>query len=610
MNEIELTIENVGGIDHLETSFESGISLVKGENASNKTSLLQAIVFAMGAETVPIRTDADRARVELTVDGTTVTRTATRDGRTTSISGTPWIEDDDRALLFERFGGLLGTNPLRSAVESNADIEQLLKEPMNIEELERTRAQLLDRKREIRQEIDSMEEAEDDLEGKRDLLSERREERERLEAQLAEYDEEFFENEELSSLREERAELVSERDRLEEQVESTETAVERLESRLDDLREELEDARGTVEGTTLPELRSERDELRESVGEIEDRVAVLQSALTANREMLETDVRDLLEYDAAIDEDRVECWACGDQRPASAFEDTVDRLEGLVEAEKERRAEYEPRIRDLETRIEEAETAKRELERLEVDVEGTESKLAARRESLSEKRNQLAEVTTEIESLDDEIAATRNQQAEEQSERSEEIQELRVELEGKSREIERLQREITDLQSEIQRRRKLQSELDEVTAEIRELTDRIENLEGELRETFNDAMDELIEALEFDRIERAWLDGEFDLVIAREIDGQVREDGPESLAESEREVIGLVLGLAGYMAYDVFEFAPVLVLDSMGAFDADRTRRVVDYFGEYTDHLVVALHPEQATDLDRKYDTVEPDAMA
>jgi hypothetical protein len=56
-------------------------------------------------------------------------------------------------------------------------------------------------------------------------------------------------------------------------------------------------------------------------------------------------------------------------------------------------------------------------------------------------------------------------------------------------------------------------------------------------------------------------------------------------------MIGLVLGLAGYLAYDTHDIAPVLVLDSLGAFDSERTERLVDYFADRTDVLLAAVHP-------------------
>jgi len=222
----------------------------------------------------------------------------------------------------------------------------------------------------------------------------------------------------------------------------------------------------------------------------------------------------------------------------------------------------------------------------------------------------LAAIDNRIAEVEDEITAAQAERAADQSEVTETIEETRVSLEAKRRDVERLEREINDLKEQKQERADLETELESLTAEIQGITDRIEHLESDLREAFNGAMDDLMDVLAFEGVERMWLDGEFDLVIAREIDGNIREDSPENLAESERETIGLVLGLAGYLAYDVAEVAPVLVLDSLGAFDADRTRRVVDYFSDHADLLLAAIHPEQAVDMTDGYRKYSPDAPA
>jgi chromosome segregation ATPase len=609
MSDLQITIENIGGIDHLETSIEEGVSLITGENASNKTSLLHGILFGFGAEEVPVRADADQARVELSYQDRTVERTARRHSTSITTDGDSWIGPEN-ALRFERFAGLLETNPLRTAVQTSANVESLLKEPMDIQRLERKRSQKLDRKREIQARIDELGAVEDDLETKRSTLERRRDAVTTLEAELEDLYEETPNDDELSELRERRAELVSERDGLDDQIENLTTSVERIEEEIEDLESEIEETETNVASYEIGTLRSKRAERRAEVDEIDERIDVVQSVLTANREMLNADVRDILDYESGLDEDHVECWACGQTAPVSTFEDAVDRLSDLVGKEKQRRQEKTPEIEEIEAQIEAAENASRDLERFEADLQSSKSKLASRRESIEEKREQLAAVDNRIAEVEDEITAAQAERAADQSEVTETIEETRVSLEAKRRDVERLEREINDLKEQKQERADLETELESLTAEIQGITDRIEHLESDLREAFNGAMDDLMDVLAFEGVERLWLDGEFDLVIAREIDGNIREDSPENLAESERETIGLVLGLAGYLAYDVAEVAPVLVLDSLGAFDADRTRRVVDYFSDHADLLLAAIHPEQAVDMTDGYRKYSPDAPA
>jgi uncharacterized protein YhaN len=76
------------------------------------------------------------------------------------------------------------------------------------------------------------------------------------------------------------------------------------------------------------------------------------------------------------------------------------------------------------------------------------------------------------------------------------------------------------------------------------------------------------------------------------------------LSESEREVTGLVFALAGYLAHDLHESMPFVLLDSLETIDSDRIAALVDYFEEYADHVVVALLPEDAAALDDDHERI------
>jgi chromosome segregation ATPase len=592
MKTMDLHIENVGGIDESDLEFESGTTLITGRNASNKTSLLRALLFAFGEDEVPIRTGADLARVEMSLGDVTVERTATSQGRGYSVSGEPFVDDSEEKQLFSRFAGLLETNPLRTAVQTNTGFEDLLKEPMNIDSLEAKRADKLAQKRDLQSRLDELSGVDEELASVESDLETRRQELEELEEELETLYEELpeEEDEDLEKLRQQRTELVSERERLTAQIDDTEAAIERVNSTMAEVEEQLN---GIDADRDTQQLRNRRAEIQEELEDIEERIDTLQSALTANRAMLETDMRDLFEYESGIEEDKYECWACGKQAQESAFESVVERIGELISDEKARKKEYRPEIEEIESELESAEKAKRERSRLEERIQSLRSKQQSRTDSLEKKREQLAEVEEKLARLDEEIREEKENRADDQSEVSQRIEETRVDAEAKRREIQRLESRTSELRERQEERTRVRDELETLNEEIQELTNRIENLETDLRTTFNDAMEELLDVLDFESVERVWLSGDFEIVVAREVDGTVGEDSVENLAESERGMIGLVLGLAGYLAYDVEEVAPVLILDSLGEFDAERTNRLIDYFSEHTEYLFAAVHPEQ-----------------
>jgi chromosome segregation ATPase len=596
MTDITLDIENIGGIDDMAVSFEDGVTLVQGPNATNKTSLLQSVLFALGVSTVPIKSDTDEARVELTIGNRVVERTARRTEHGVSTGGEAWVEEDDERLLLERFAALLETNPLRAAVNREQEIESLLKEPMNIDALETERAGKMERKRQAEARVEELSTVDERLAEREREFSEKRERESELEARLDELEAQREEadegeDEELAELRARRADLRSEKADSQAQVDRLEDAVDRLESQLGDVEADIEEAEVAVEETDVKSLKQERADIRAELEDVEARLDILQSVLTANREMLASEFTGILGYEAGLTGDEFSCWACGQAAEGDDFERTVEDLRRLIEQDKQQLRDREPELDELDERIEAARQARSQRQELAAERQDLEQQLKERRDSLDQARSRLKELRAELQSVDEEIAEHEAEARDADDEVAEELESTRVELRSLRRELDRLKRKREDLREKKREREEAAERVETLTDEIATLTDRIENLEGDLRENFNAAMDDLLNALDFERIERVWLDGDFELVIAREVDGSVRADTIEHLAESEREMIGLVLGLAGYLTYDVGEVSPVLVLDSLGAFDGDRTERLIDYFADRTEVLLAAVHP-------------------
>ena len=59
----ELSVENVGGIDSTEIAFSPGVTCLTGRNATNRTSLLQALMATLGSDHVSLKTGVDHGEV-------------------------------------------------------------------------------------------------------------------------------------------------------------------------------------------------------------------------------------------------------------------------------------------------------------------------------------------------------------------------------------------------------------------------------------------------------------------------------------------------------------------------------------------------------------------
>lgn len=594
---LDVVVENVGGIERATLTLEPGATLLTGPNASNKSSLLRALSFAVGREAVPLRDGSDAGRVRIEGDGIAVDRRLRRgDGETpegeslletAELPGTP--------ADYVPFVGLLEFNPLRAAVRRGESVEALLTAPVDVDELERRRAEKLARKRELDDRIDELEGATDRLADRREELAEARRRRDRLEETLERLRGRRSDpsEPETDDLERERASLATERDELAAEVEELAAAVDRLEGERREAAEAVETAAETVASYDPDRLRERLRETRAELDEIEERVDTLRTVLTANREMIDAGVDlDPVGRERSLAGDRRRCWACGETVEASAFADALDRLESLLADHRERRREAEPRVEEIEAELEEYRSAKRRLEAARERERDLAETLSRRRDSLETKRDRLAELREEIRAVDDRIEAERRERAAVDEDLAAEIDSVREDLYDARATVDELETAVETAEEAVEEVERLREERETVDETVRELTDRIERTERELLSAFNDAMDRLVDLLAFDSIERIRLNGEFEVVVAREVDGAVRRSPVAHLSESERETVGLVLGLAGYLAYDLDEAAPVLVLDSLGAFDADRLATLIDFFADRARYLPVAVYPE------------------
>jgi uncharacterized protein YhaN len=66
-----------------------------------------------------------------------------------------------------------------------------------------------------------------------------------------------------------------------------------------------------------------------------------------------------------------------------------------------------------------------------------------------------------------------------------------------------------------------------------------------------------------------------------------------------------VFALAGYLAHEVYEEVPFMLLDSLEAIDADRIARLIEYLRDYAPNLVVALLDSDAAAVDEDYERIE-----
>ena len=640
MEEATITVENVGGIDETEVTFPPGVNVLAGENATNRTSLLRAVMAALGSTDVSIKGDVDEAHVELAIDGETYSRELTRQGSTVSFDGDPYLEDPTRAGLF---AFLLESNDARRAVATNEDLRDVIMRPIDTDEIRREIDRLVEERQDIERELEQL----DSLKARLPALEERRtklqEEVEETRGELAAKEEELeAENADVEETREEKDELESRlqdlrsmRSELEDvryDLETERDSLESTRSEKRDLADELDDLPETPAGD-IEELESRIERLRDRKRTTESELAELQSVIQFNQELLEEANGDVLSTLGEIDRDddndvteelladeTVTCWTCGTEVPSDQIESTVDSLQDLsretlsevsdIEDELDELTDDVNELREIQRRRDDLE---RRISRAENEIERSEentNRLTERREEL---QDEVAELEAEIEDLEDDSY-------EDVLELHREANQLEYELGRTEGELEDVEEEITDIEERLGQEGQLKAQREELSEEIGDLRTRIERIETRAIEEFNEHMETVLEILEYDNLERIWLErverevrqgrrkvqkGVFELHIVRKTaSGTTYEDTVDHLSESEREVTGLVFALAGYLAHEVYETVPFMLLDSLEAIDADRIATLIEYLEGYSDYLLVALLPEDAAGIEGEYNRI------
>lgn len=645
-------VENLGGITDATLTIQRGISILVGRNATNRSSFLRSLAAGLGGDDAAahLKTDTDAGHVELTIGTETYTRSYERTGTGTRSGGTPYTDDPE---LVDTFVALFADSPARRAVEDGDSLREILMRPVDTAEIQA-------RIDELKRERSELDETIQHAESRKSELPALEAERTRLEDDLSEVESEIAELESVVESVESTEESSSETERLRSELESLRGQLQTAERRRDETEQQLEFRREeraelvaererleteleefeepeTLE-TEVSQLGTEIDRLTDQRARLEQAVEDLQSVVQVNETFLDgdTEVVGLTDDQPVTDalgpgSRAVECWTCGTEVERATIDERIGTLRELVAQQRaeinemdDRLAELEDRKATQERRVEEYRETVRERRELE-------DRIAKHSDRIEELESEYESQQAEIDRLEEEITAVEAEIAESESEDddSDEFITAHEELTELERERGRLENQLDEVNRKIEEIEGLEADREtaterrtEVADELEALRGRIDRLEGELVETLNSMMDDLLGRLGYDNIARVWIErktadgtteSSFDLHIVRETaDGSMYEDSVETLSESEREVLGVVVALAGYLVHDIDKQVPFLLLDSVEMIDGERLAHLLDYIDAETeiDFLSVALLPKDAqsvedADVLEEYTTID-----
>jgi len=630
---VQLDVKNVGGIDETSVSFEPGVTVLEGRNATNRTSLLKALMAALGSSQATVKGDAETGSVSLTVDGEAYTRELHRTDGSVRFSGDPYLEDE---ALADLFAFLLETNEARQAISRGDDLRELMLRPVDTDAIEREIDERVSERNRLEERLEELEDLKKELpkleEKRTALVDEIETKRSELEEKRAEIE---ATNEDVETRREQQSELQSKLTELQEvrsDLNDAEFQIDAEQESIDALRKEkadFEEERGELPGTETADTESiteQIESLREQKQDIEEEINACRNVIRFNETRLEDEETGSLQQalddpsdgpvtDKLLEDETVVCWTCGTSVDATQIEATIDQLQTLQQDRLETRREIETEIEELtekRDRIERTRKRRAEIDRRLTEIDEEIQKRTERIEDLEGECETLAD---EIESLEAEIEDLEREEDTKLLDLHEETNELEYQIERLENKRNKKSDRIAEIEEKLEKENEIEEDLGELRSEIQELRTRVEQIESEAIDQFNTHMDAILSALNFENLERIWIesvasaagstrgdDRRFEVNVVRSTDsGATYTDSIEHLSESEREVTGIVFALAGYLTHEVYEEVPFLIVDSLEAIDSERIDELLSYFADYPDYLVVALLEEDAEVL-----TVDP----
>jgi DNA repair exonuclease SbcCD ATPase subunit len=643
----EIRADNIGGIDDTAVSLSPGVTALTGRNATNRTSFLRALMGALGSDRISLKGNADEGHVELTLgeEEDIYTRTLTREHGTVVMGGEPYLADSEGADLF---AFLLENNEARQAVARGDDLREVIMRPVDTDAIQAEINQLEAEKRDLDDQLDRLDSLDDrlpDLEQQRtqleDQIADKRAELDEKEAAIEDADSTVDDTREqkaefedaLDTLQEARSDLDNVRYRLDSERES----IHALEDEHEEISTELEELSETPAGD-ISDIDAEIDRLRDHKQSLESTISQLQRVLQFNEEMLEgnnpefqqalqgttdsesTDEGALTDQLVADENETTVCWTCGSEVEREAIDDTLDSLRSLRQEKSHERNELNAELSDLTSKRSELQADRDRRERLERKFDEIEREIDDRESTVEELIDEREHLEDEINDREADVEALEDQDHSELLDLHKEANQLEFELGRLENDLDDVTDEIEEIEADLDERERLEEQRDDLQEELADLRTRIEQLEAQAVEEFNEHMQTILGVLDYENIERIWIEraerevregrrkvqqSVFDLHVVRSTDdGTTYEDTVAHLSESEREVTGLVFALAGYLVHDLHESLPFMVIDSLEALDPSRIAALVEYFDEYAAYLVVALLPEDAAALDDDYQRV------
>lgn len=653
---LQLEIENIGGIESESISIDSGVTVLSGENATNRTSLMKALMAALGYDGVPIRSGTDKGKVNIKYQEEVYKRTVESVENDYVWEGDGVVDNDSDIKQLDLFSFLTEQNRVRQAVAAGenlydivmdpidtdkieAEIQQLKQEREKIEELELSLEDKRDRIRDLEQEVESHLETKSDLEERLEQVNE----------DIAAINEENIQEEKIDKSKE----LNNKLKQLTNEKADIEREIDQLEGKIESRKQDLSEFQNGENKASIEELQTDIDNINEEIADLDDNIKDLESdkrvlspfkrflsQITGPDSSPEQINRVASKYtdgnatiaadpaqedfdnptDALLEDSSEHCVLCGSVIEDNHYEDELKDLNSIISTINSKNSKLQDEINELrdkkETKKSNISSIQRnndKIESLRDEIDSIEDKIENKREDLSDKIDEIEQVQEDIETVEDEAVKEAENKTGMLRDLESKKTEIEIDIESNESDIESKRDKISSLKEEVNEiATKVADRKPEINKQLEDLRGRVDTVEQNVVDQFNTRMKNIIDELGYP-IERIWIEKKtttvkegrrkkekpvFDLNIVREVDGVATADDVNNLSESEREVTGIILALTGYLVHDVGDACPIIMMDSVEMIDAERLESLLNYVGEHVKYLIVATLPEDTDVMD------------
>lgn len=580
---LHIILENIGGIDKVALDFKEGKNLIKAPNATGKSSLVRGFeLLNLPQEKIETRRYylnlfANKGRVQLQRKGKVVCdrKFEVKGGNKLNVTGKPFHPENQKANLFT-----LATpdNELIAAITTGKKLEKLLTQYSDVRYytflISYLKTRLANLKKDLRiylmyeSDIDNMQQDHSQLEDELETAK--------------------IERETLPDMNMEEIQSYSE----------IENRYHKLSKEVVTLRNDIEAASDIIKlnmarnRDTKGQIKSMEEEIKNFMVEhpsVDQEIARIADEIKEYRRYSDEVRNDKKETEKSIKEvrnwislsqrmpDLRKCIVCGRPYTEKHAKTREDKL--LVDD-----SHLSKRIREIEFQIDDAERRKEDLEVLihkikndnQIRISKAKQEIRRLQKEITEKKKEIESSERDYAQKESELKILEKSIDQGRADSIKLITELDAKIQRILGKIEQLDKQIDEKSKRIDQIDQVQSEFDFYGALQTYLEEREKIVKLGVIENFNHQIKKVYQLMSYQDFEDIRINPNFNLIVKRKRRGKMIDQPIESLSDSERITIALIVMLAGREEY--LSDYPLFVLDKVTLdYDPTRFEMILDY---------------------------------